>query len=64
MNQSKLPRYKLVAFAGILIIAIGVTLSTSLKDDDNAIGTVLIAVGGLFLIAGLSMKRRSNDDQK
>ena len=58
-----LSRYKIIAFAGIIIIAIGVTLSTTLKGE-NAIGTLLIAVGGLFLIAGLSLKRRSNEEQK
>jgi uncharacterized membrane protein len=57
-------RYKIIALAGIIIIALGVTLSTALKEDDNAIGTVLIAVGGLLLIAGLSLKRRSNEKHK
>ena len=62
--KKKLQRYKIIAFAGIIIIALGVTFSTTMKDSDNSIGTVLIAIGGLFLISGLSQKRKSNKEKE
>lgn len=47
-------------FVGIVIISLGITLSTAMKDSFGAIGTVFIAVGGLFFIIGMSKKRKED----
>jgi Sec-independent protein secretion pathway component TatC len=46
---------------GILIIALGITFTTTLKDTVGTLGTVLIAVGGLFFIIGMSKKRKEDE---
>jgi len=58
------PRYKKLWFVGLITIALGVTLSTNIKDSAGAIGTVLIAVGGLLFIAAMSQKRQDNKENK
>lgn len=52
-------RYRRILFAGILIIALGVLLNTTLKTGEA--GTVLIAIGGLFFIFGMQQKRKEED---
>lgn len=42
-------------YMGIILISLGVVMNTSL--DVGAIGTVMIAIGGLFLISGMAKKR-------
>lgn len=49
---------------GIVIIALGIVLSTTLKGNLESLGNVLVAVGGLLFIVGLSkMKREEKDNQ-
>ncbi len=48
-------------FIGIIIIALGITFTTTLKDTVGSLGTVLIAVGGLFFIIGMSKKRKEDE---
>ena len=60
--SDKIVSYKRFIFAAIIIIAIGISLSTQLTD--NAIGTVLIAVGGLFFIIGMSKKNQGEQPTK
>ena len=55
-----LTRYQKTGFIGIILIALGVVLSNTLKEN-SSLGTVLIAVGGLFFIA--AMKRKMEMDQ-
>ncbi|WP_228853497.1 hypothetical protein [Aegicerativicinus sediminis] len=54
----KLEPYKRYIFLGIIFIALGVSFSTSLGDETGSLGTVFIAVGGLFFIIGMSKKRK------
>ncbi|MDA9069637.1 hypothetical protein N8258_00800 [Algibacter sp.] len=61
--DTKLEKYKRFIFIGILIIALGVTFSTTLKETVDSLGIVFIAVGGLFFIIGMS-KKRKKDEQK
>jgi hypothetical protein len=56
--RNKLEPYKRFVFIGIIAIALGVTFSTTLKESVGSLGTVFIAVGGLFLIIGMSKKRK------
>ncbi|OZV70114.1 hypothetical protein [Winogradskyella aurantia] len=55
--------YRRFIFIGIIIIALGITFTTTLKDTVGSLGTVLVAVGGLFFIIGMS-KKRKEDEQK
>jgi len=61
--SKRLEPYRKFIFIGIIIIALGITFSTSLKDSVGSLGTVFIAVGGLFFIIGMS-KKRKEDEQK
>jgi Sec-independent protein secretion pathway component TatC len=50
--------YRRHIYMGIIIIAVGVSVSTT---SEHTIGTVLIAIGGLFFIIGMSKKRREEE---
>lgn len=54
-------KYRKFLFMGIIIIALGVTISTTLKEFVGSLGTVFIAVGGLLFIVGMSMKKREDE---
>ena len=58
--NNPLERYKRYVFLGIIIIALGITFSASMKDMVGSLGTVFIAVGGLFFIIGMSMKNKED----
>lgn len=45
-------------YFAITLIALGVVMNTTLH---TSLGTVLIAVGGLFFIAGMSEKRKAEE---
>ncbi|MDX2444883.1 MAG: hypothetical protein QNK30_13895 [Bacteroidales bacterium] len=59
----KLEKYRRYIFAGIVIIALGVTFSTTLKDSLGSLGTVFIAIGGLFFIIGMNMKKKEEESK-
>lgn len=59
----KLEKYIRYIFAGIIIIALGVTFSTTMKDSLGSLGTVFIAIGGLFFIIGMSMKTKGEESK-
>jgi Sec-independent protein secretion pathway component TatC len=65
MNEmsKKTETYRKFIFIGIIIIALGITFTTTFKDTVGSLGIVLIAVGGLFFIIGMS-KKRKEDEQK
>lgn len=52
--------YRKFILIGIIIIALGITLSNTLKDEVDSLGNVMIAVGGLFLIIGMSKKQKED----
>ena len=54
MKQT-LKRYQRIGLIGIILIALGVVLLNAL-DENRSLGTVLIAVGGLFFMAGIKRK--------
>ena len=54
----KLEKHKQYLFFGMTIIAIGVTLSSVFRSVNNSIGIILIAIGGLFFIIGMNIKKK------
>ena len=58
--NSNLEKYKKFIFMGIIIIALGITFTTAMKEAMGSLGTVFIAIGGLFFIIGMNMKRQHN----
>ena len=62
--SKNLEKYRKFIFIGMIIIALGITFSTTLKDTVGSLGTVFIAVGGLFFIMGMSMKRKEDERKK
>ena len=61
--DTKKERYRKFVFLGIIFIALGVTFSTTMKDRVGSLGSIFIAVGGLFFVIGMSMKRKDNDSK-
>jgi len=61
--MKKLEGYKRHLFLSSVIIALGITFTTTLKDTVGSVGIVFIAVGGLFFIIGMN-KKRKEDEQK
>jgi len=61
--MKKLEGYKRPLFLGAVMIAIGITFTTTLKETVGSVGIVFIAVGGLFFIIGMR-KKREEDEQK
>jgi len=59
--KNQLENYRKYIFIGIIIIAFGITFSTTLKDTLGSLGTVFIGVGALFFIIGMSKKRKSDE---
>ena len=51
-------KYKRYIFMSIILIALGVVFSTTLKESVSSMGTIFIALGGLFFIIGMRMKRK------
>jgi hypothetical protein len=61
--KNQLESYRKFIFMGIIIIALGVTFSTTLEDSVGSLGTIFIAVGGLFFIIGMSKKRKQEESK-
>lgn len=55
-------KYKRLFFLSIILIALGVSFNTTLEI--GSLGTVFIAVGGLFFIASMARKRKEEEDIK
>lgn len=53
--------YKRILFMGIIVISLGVILSTTLSDKLGSLGIVFIAIGGLLFIASMSRKKKEED---
>jgi len=51
--------YKRLFFISIILIALGVAFSNTLGV--GSLGTVFIAVGGLFFIAAMARKRKEEE---
>lgn len=59
MKSKPLENYKKYIFIGIIMIALGVNFNSR-----GAIGTVLIALGGLFFIIGMRKKQSESNQDK
>jgi len=62
--MDKIEGYKRPLFIGAVIIALGITFTTTLKDSVGSVGIVFIAVGGLFFIIGMKKKRIEDEQNK
>lgn len=51
-------------YISLVLIALGVSFSTTLSDHVGSIGTVFIAIGGLFLIIALNKRNQEKKEQK
>ena len=49
--------YRNFIILGMTIIALGIVFYTTMEEEMDTLGIVLIAVGGLALIFGLNKKR-------
>ncbi|KAA3627465.1 MAG: hypothetical protein DWQ02_19680 [Bacteroidetes bacterium] len=56
-------RFQRIFFIGIILIAIGVSFNTTMRDSLGSIGTVMIALGGLFFIAAMAEKRKMEKEE-
>jgi uncharacterized membrane protein len=54
--KTKLEQHKKLIFTGIIIIALGITFTTTMQESMGTVGTVFIAIGGLFFIFGMKKK--------
>lgn len=59
--SNNMERYRRYIFMGIVIIALGVGFSTTLKDSLGPLGIVFIALGGLFFIIGMRLKSKDKE---
>lgn len=57
-------RYKVFVYTGMIIIALGANLLTTWKEDWSSYGTVVIAIGLLFFLIGLRLKREEDRKEK
>ncbi len=51
------PAYKRNFLVGILLVALGVVVSTKLKEMAGSPGAVLIALGVLFMVSGMHKQK-------
>ena len=51
--------YKKILFVGIVIIVLGVIISI---DVNRPLGTIFVAIGGLFFISGMHKKRLAEEN--
>ena len=49
--------YRNFIILGMTIIALGVVFYTTMEEEMDALGIVMIAIGGLALIIGMNRKR-------
>ena len=61
--STKLDKYKRYIFMGIIIITLGIGFCTTLEDATGSLGTIFIAIGGLFFIIGMSLKRKGEKEE-
>ena len=64
MKRLEALSYKTTFLISLILIALGITASTAMKENSGSLGTVIIAVGGLFLIISMAKKRKEDEDKK
>lgn len=55
--------YKQSFLLSLVLIALGVTFSASAKGETSSLGTVLIALGGFFLIVSMAKKQKDEENK-
>lgn len=63
MKRLNALNYKITFFISLILIALGVTANSTMKESTNSLGTVMIAVGGLFLIISMAKKRKADEEK-
>lgn len=58
--MEKVQGYKRQIFLGIVIVSLGIVFTNLLKDEVSSLGVVFVAIGGFFLIVGMSRKRKED----
>lgn len=56
--MKNIEEYQKFIYLGLIVIAIGIIFTTSLKETVGSFGNVLVAVGGLLFIIGMSKKQK------
>jgi predicted membrane channel-forming protein YqfA (hemolysin III family) len=59
--MGKLKGYKRSLFLSAVMVALGITFTTIMKDTLGSVGIVFIAVGGFFFIVGMNKKRKEDE---
>ena len=54
--------YRRILYIGMIVIALGIVLTTTLSEKVGSLGIVFIAVGGLFFIIGMLGKKKEDAD--
>lgn len=53
--------YRKYIYAGIIVIALGIAFSTTLKESVGSLGNIFIAIGGLLFIFGMNEKGKQDE---
>ena len=61
--MKKREEHRKYIFMGIVVTAMGIVFSTTLKDNVESLGNVLVAVGGLLFIVGMSKKKKEEKER-
>ena len=56
--MKKVEKYKRYIFTSLILNALGITSTVTMKDTLGSFGIVMIAVGGLLLIIGLNLRKK------
>ncbi len=59
-EKQDLASYKKIWFIGIIIIALGIVISTTMSKQLGSLGIVFIAIGGFLFIVSLKKKNDMN----
>ena len=55
--------YKIAFFISIIMITLGISFNSILKESVSSLGSVFIAVGVLFLIISMAKKRKEDENK-
>lgn len=55
--------YRGFIYLGMVFIALGIVIKTSMSDSLGSFGTVMLAVGGLSFIIGMARKKQSDQGE-
>ncbi|MEN8186270.1 MAG: hypothetical protein ABFR05_03970 [Bacteroidota bacterium] len=62
--MEKFKGHKQYLFLSAVIIALGITFTTTMNDTVGSIGIVFIAIGGLLFIIGMNLKKKEEQKKK